>query len=173
MIFNQWYVVLDSKELRKGKPLRIRRFNEYLAFWRDESGNACCISDRCCHRGASVSSGKINGNNLECPFHGFVFDKYGKVQVIPANGKNKPVPETMKVPYYSTYEKHGLIWIWWGDPSKAEGEPYFFDDLEGFSYAGLVDHWNVHYSRAIENQLDVVHLPFVHYDTIGTYRNTK
>jgi phenylpropionate dioxygenase-like ring-hydroxylating dioxygenase large terminal subunit len=35
-----------------------------------------------------------------------------------------------------------------------------------------VDHWPVHYSRAIENQLDVVHLPFVHYNTIGRGNRT-
>jgi phenylpropionate dioxygenase-like ring-hydroxylating dioxygenase large terminal subunit len=45
--------------------------------------------------------------------------------------------------------------------------PRFFDGLEGFSYGRAYDPWDAHYSRVIENQLDVAHLPFVHYNTIG------
>jgi phenylpropionate dioxygenase-like ring-hydroxylating dioxygenase large terminal subunit len=45
MIFNQWYVVLESKELKKYKPLRIKRFIEDLALWHDENGRANWIAD--------------------------------------------------------------------------------------------------------------------------------
>jgi hypothetical protein len=45
MIFNHWYVVLESKELKKHKPLRIKRFSEELALWRDENGRANWIAD--------------------------------------------------------------------------------------------------------------------------------
>jgi phenylpropionate dioxygenase-like ring-hydroxylating dioxygenase large terminal subunit len=62
--------------------------------------------------------------------------------------------------------------VWWGESPPDDLEPpRFFDNLsDGFSYAVIYDPWKAHYSRAIENQLDVVHLPFVHHDTIG--RNT-
>ncbi|MBK7711653.1 MAG: aromatic ring-hydroxylating dioxygenase subunit alpha [Bacteroidales bacterium] len=172
MIYNQWYPVLDSGELKKGKLLKIKRFNENMALWRNDENAICCISDKCCHRGASLSCGRITGGNLECPFHGFVFDKTGNVKVIPANGKNRPVPESMKVQAWQTFEGNGFIWVWWGDEEKATPEPYFFDDLKDFSYSWLKDHWNVHYSRAIENQLDVVHLPFIHRTTIGRGNKT-
>jgi phenylpropionate dioxygenase-like ring-hydroxylating dioxygenase large terminal subunit len=171
MIYNQWYVILDSKEL-KGKPLRVKRLNENLALWRDENGKVCCIADRCCHRGVSLACGKILNGKLECPFHGFVYDKSGKVTVIPANGKNKQVPETMKVQSFTTFEGYGLIWIWWGDDDKITPEPFFFKELSDFSYSTFADPWSVHYSRAIENQLDVVHLPFVHKTTIGRGNKT-
>jgi len=167
MIYNQWYVVLESKELRKHKPLRIKRFNEYLALWRGSNGEVCCIADSCCHRGVSLSCGKIVDGELQCPFHGFLYEKTGKISLIPANGKLKPVPETMKVLAYKSYEKYGLIWLWYGDINKATEKPFFFSELEDFSYSSFKDHWNVHYSRSIENQLDVVHLPFVHRSTIG------
>jgi phenylpropionate dioxygenase-like ring-hydroxylating dioxygenase large terminal subunit len=172
MIYNQWYVVLDSKELRKNKPLRIKRFNEDMVLWRDENNSVCCISDKCCHRGASLSCGRVKGGRLQCPFHGFEFDKTGDVKTIPANGKNRVVPESMKVHSWKTFEGYGFIWIWWGDERKETGEPFFFRDLHNFSYSGFSDHWNVHYSRAIENQLDVVHLPFVHKTTIGRGNKT-
>ena len=172
MIWNQWYLILESKELIKGQPLRTTRLNETLALWRDEKGAVCCIANQCCHRGASLGCGKIVKGKLECPFHGFIFDSSGKVQLIPANGKVKPVPETMKVRSYPTHEAYGFIWLWWGDLDKMENEPFFFRELKDFSYSGLKDNWNVHYSRAIENQLDVVHLPFVHKTTIGRGNKT-
>jgi phenylpropionate dioxygenase-like ring-hydroxylating dioxygenase large terminal subunit len=172
MIYNQWYVILESKELKKKKPLRLMRLNEQLSLWRDENNDVCCISDKCCHRGVSLSCGRIVKGRLECPFHGFIYDKSGKVQVIPANGKNRPVPETMKVKSYKTFEGYGFIWLWWGENDKISEEPFFFKELKDFSYSSLKDHWNVHYSRAIENQLDVVHLPFVHKTTIGRGNKT-
>lgn len=172
MIYNQWYVILEAKEIKKNKSLRIKRLNENLALWRNEKNEVCCIEDKCCHRGASLSCGNIINGQLECPFHGFLYDKTGKVAVIPANGKTRPVPETMKVKSYKTHEASGLIWMWYGDEDKITSEPFFFKELNEFSYSGLADNWNVHYSRAIENQLDVVHLPFVHKTTIGRGNKT-
>jgi phenylpropionate dioxygenase-like ring-hydroxylating dioxygenase large terminal subunit len=172
MIQNQWYIILESKELRRDKPLRIKRFNENLVLWRDKSSGVSCIADECCHRGASLSCGKVIDGKLECPFHGFIYNSSGKVEVIPANGKNHPVPETMKVRSYKTFENFGFVWLWWCDKDKITGDPFFFRELIDFSYSGFKDHWNVHYSRAIENQLDVVHLPFVHKTTIGRGNKT-
>lgn len=172
MIYNQWYVILESKEVRRNKPLRIKRLNENLVLWRDSNNDLCCITDKCCHRGASLACGKIIEGKLECPFHGFIYDKSGNVVVIPANGRNTPVPETMRVKSYKTFEDFGFIWLWWGDEMAINGEPFFFRELAKFSYSTFKDHWNIHYSRAIENQLDVVHLPFVHKTTIGRGNKT-
>lgn len=172
MIYNQWYIILESKEVRKHKPIRVRRFSENLTLWRDEDSKVCCIAGQCCHRGASLSCGKVINGMLECPFHGFIYDRSGNVKVIPANGRNNPVPETMKVASYRIFEAYGLIWLWWGEEDKIAEKPFFFHELADFSYSGFKDHWNVHYSRAIENQLDVVHVPFVHKTTIGRGNKT-
>lgn len=166
MIYNQWYVILESKELKKSKPLKITRFNENLSLWRDNYWNVWCVADKCCHRGVSLSCGRIVDWEIECPFHGFTFDKSGVCTRIPANGKNTPVPKTMRVKSYKTYENYWFIWVFWWDVEKITGDPFFFEELADFSYSSYKDHWNVHYSRAIENQLDVVHLPFVHRTTI-------
>lgn len=174
MIKNQWYVVLSSKEVKKGQLIGVTRFGEKLALWRDEKGEVHCISDICCHRGASISHGKIlgSGERVMCPFHGFEYDKTGRVTVIPANGRNVPVPENFKVRAYKTYETAGFIWIWYGD-KDPENPPKYFDDItEELTYHEFQEVWNVHYSRAIENQLDPVHVPFVHYNTIGRGNRT-
>jgi len=173
MIRNQWYAVLDGCEVKK-KPVGVTRLGEKLVFWRDELGNVSCMSDRCAHRGAALSIGKVFKSSvtrkfiIECPFHGLEYDGSGKCVQIPANGKNTPVPENFKVLTYPCKEKHGLIWIFWGDKKEILPEIEFFEDLDSnYTYTTVPVHWDIHYSRAIENQLDVVHLPFVHYNTIG------
>ncbi|MBN1260082.1 MAG: aromatic ring-hydroxylating dioxygenase subunit alpha [Anaerolineae bacterium] len=168
MIPNQWYVVLESKQVQM-KPVGVTRMGEKLVFWRDAGGKVSCLRDRCVHRGAALSEGQVLHGQLQCPFHGFEYDASGQVTLIPANGRNAPAPERFKVHAYLTHEAHGWIWIWWGEQPPVDLEPpLFFDDIDAaFYYATIYDPWSTHYSRVIENQLDVVHLPFVHHNTIG------
>ena len=173
LIKNQWYAVLDAKELKKNKPVGATRFSQKLVFWRDEKNSISCIFDKCCHRGASLALGKIHKTQIECPFHGFQYDSSGKVTVIPANGINKTVPDNFKVNSYTAREAYGFIWVWYGEQNEGMPEIPFFNELKkGFTYGSFSEVWGVHYTRAIENQLDVVHLPFVHKTTIGKGNKT-
>lgn len=152
----------------------VTRLGEKLVFWRDGNGVISCLRDWCVHRGVKLSKGKIINHHLQCPFHGFEYDTSGKVTVIPANGKKASVPKAFKATSYPTHEGHGFIWIWYGEnpPENLEPPRFFLDIDESFSYSEIQDPWNIHYSRAIENQLDVVHLPFVHADSIGRGNRT-
>ncbi|WP_448375412.1 Rieske 2Fe-2S domain-containing protein [Fervidobacterium sp.] len=174
MIKNQWYVVMSSKEVKEGKLIGVTRFGEKLAIWRDAEGKVHCISDICCHRGASISHGKLleNAERVMCPFHGFEYDSTGRVRVIPSNGRNSPVPENFKVKAYKTYELADFIWLWYGDDEPTQNPSYFDDIDDSLPYSEFSEVWNVHYSRAIENQLDPIHVPFVHYNTIGRGNRT-
>lgn len=168
MIPDQWYAILESSEVAKGRPVGVTRMSEKLVLWRETSGEVVCLHDRCAHRGASLSKGKIKRKEIECPFHGLKYDRTGRCTVIPANGRDTPVPERFKVNDYKIREEYGFIWIWWGEPRENYPQLPFFEDIdESFSYLTLRDYWSTHYSRAIENQLDVAHLPFVHANTIG------
>ncbi len=168
MIPNQWYVLLESRQV-KTKPVGVTRMGEKLVFWRDKAGRVSCLRDRCPHRGVELSKGSVVDGHLQCPFHGFEYDLSGKAVLIPANGRNTPVPKAFRAHSYPTHEAHGFIWVWWGaDPPADLALPRFFDDMdEGFVYKTIYDPWQAHYSRVIENQLDVVHLPFIHHNTIG------
>jgi phenylpropionate dioxygenase-like ring-hydroxylating dioxygenase large terminal subunit len=169
MIPNQWYVVLDSGQVRHA-PVGVTRMGERLVFWRDQTGQLSCLRDQCVHRGVELSKGRIVSNgHLQCPFHGFEYDPTGRVVRIPAAGRDTPVPGRFAVPSYPTYEAHDWIWIWWGEQASADlSPPRYFDDIsDDLVYGQVRDPWDAHYSRVIENQLDVVHLPFVHYNTIG------
>jgi phenylpropionate dioxygenase-like ring-hydroxylating dioxygenase large terminal subunit len=173
VIPKQWYVVMDSTQV-KDRPVGVVRMGEKLVFWRDSSGKVSCLRDKCVHRGVQLSKGKVIKDHIRCPFHGLEYDSSGKVTVVPANGKNTPVPDRFQVLSYPTYEAHSFIWIWWGDnPPGGLQPPRFFTDIDdSLSYGRAYDHWNAHYSRVIENQLDAAHLPFVHYNTIGRGHRT-
>jgi len=173
MIKNMWYGILESKELKGTAPIGVTRIQEKLVLWRKSDGSIGCIADKCCHRGASLSAGWTKADEIICPFHGFAYDASGKVTYIPANGKASVVSERYKVNAYKVVDKYGFIWIWTGNLTDETPEIPFFEELrEGFSYGGFKEVWAVHYTRAIENQLDVVHLPFVHTDTIGKGNRT-
>ena len=167
MIPDQWYAVLESDEVKRGKPAAFRRFGQDLVFWRDAAGQVVVMGDRCPHRGAKLSLGKVVGDCIECPFHGFRYDQEGTCQLIPANGKNGPRPKVFQPQTYPVQEKYDFIWVWYGEARASYPPIPFFDELEGMDHATARKVWNTHYSRAIENQLDVAHLPFVHTTTIG------
>lgn len=199
MIRNQWYVILESREVGK-RMVAVRRMGEQLILWRDATGGAHCLVDRCCHRGVALSAGKLIDGRVQCPFHGLEYDGTGRCTTIPANSRRAAVAQNYRVPSYPVYEAHGWLWIWWGAPvdgkwdestpendaatpsklplngqiTPPEAPPEYFPDLVDtpFAVSGIKDHWKAHYSRVLENQLDVVHLPFVHHNTIGRGNRT-
>jgi phenylpropionate dioxygenase-like ring-hydroxylating dioxygenase large terminal subunit len=172
MIPNQWYVLMESKQI-KDRPVGVTRLGEKLVFWRDDTGRVSCLRDKCPHRGVALSKGRVVHGHIQCPFHGFEYDASGRAVHIPAIGRDARVPKAFRAQSYPTYEAQGFVWVWWGenppdDVSQDLALPAFFDDLgDGFTYRSVYDPWQAHYSRVIENQLDVVHLPFVHENTIG------
>ena len=175
MIQNQWYAILPSKKVKMNTIVAVKRLNLELALFRNESGELCCIVDQCTHRGAALSIGKLKGNCIQCPFHGLEFDKNGKCTFIPANGKASTANNSrFNVKSYTVKEEHDIIYLWYGDEDKVlEAVPFFANEIDGsYTYSEIEDHWASHYSRCIENQLDTVHVPIVHYNTIGKGNKT-
>jgi len=168
---NMWHPVLLSKELGK-RPIKGLRFGLAFVFWRDDSGIAHAFPDRCPHLGASLSQGKVRDGKLICPFHGFEYLASGECTHIPANGSQSRIPVGMACTRFESIEAHGFIWMWVGK-EPVSGTPAYFSEIEqGFRTHDTVIDACVNYSRAIENQLDAAHLPFVHRTTIGAGRKT-
>ncbi|MBB3459138.1 nitrite reductase/ring-hydroxylating ferredoxin subunit [Rhizobium sp. BK313] len=80
-----------------------------IVVWRDNSGNAHVWEDRCPHRGMRMSFGFVRGDHIACLYHGWQYDTAGQCRYIPAH-PTLEVPQTIKVPTYSTTEKYGIIW---------------------------------------------------------------
>ena len=173
MIRNQWYVLLRSKDVKPGKIVPVLRMGERMIFWRDRQGKVTCQVDHCPHRGVALSIGCLMGDTIQCPFHGFEYDSDGKCTLVPANGRAAETPKALHVDTYPTREAHGYIYVWWGDaPCEGTEIPWFEDLDDSFATSDYTDYWDAHYSRVIENQLDVFHLPFVHATTIGRGNKT-
>jgi phenylpropionate dioxygenase-like ring-hydroxylating dioxygenase large terminal subunit len=109
VIPNQWYVVLESNEVPRGRPGGVTRFGERLVFWRTPAGDPVCRRDTCPHRGAALSIGRLQPAGIECPFHGFTFDPSGRRVLIPANGRAAEVPKAFQAPGYPAREAHGFV----------------------------------------------------------------
>lgn len=164
---DHWYPVLLSRELRR-RPVGVERLGRRLVFWRSADGTAHALPDRCPHLGAALSGGAVRGDRLVCPFHGFEFDTAGACRHIPAIGRAGRIPVAMALDALILREAHGFLWLWWGTPRAQYPDLPYFTELEsGWRHATITVDWPVHYSRAIENQLDVAHLPFIHRSTIG------
>ena len=164
---NQWYIVLASAELRR-KPLSAERLGRRMVFWRDSDNTVHAHIDRCPHLGAALGLGKVDGDTLVCPFHGFAFDGSGACRHIPANGCDGRIPKGMALETFIVQEAYGFIWLWLGQPRKSYPDlPYFGELANGWRHRTDIVDWPVHYTRAIENQLDVAHLAFVHGAAMG------
>ena len=147
------------------------RFGTRVVFWRDANGHTACMEDRCAHRGAALSLGRVRGSRIECPFHGFCFDRQGHCRRVPAEGEDWPIPETFRVETWTTREHSGYIWAWRGPTVEARDLPPLPVQpvLTGLSFGEIHYAWHSHYSRCIENVLDYSHLPFVHRRNLGAF----
>jgi len=173
LITDRWYAVLAAGEVPAGKPIAARRMGRDMVFWRDARGAVVAALDVCPHRRAKLSPGRLKGGCIECPFHGFVFNGEGACTSIPAH-PDRPISGAMSLHTLPAREEHGFVWLWTG-PAAAPSEPVPFFDFTGFDATGsqfTVD-VNTHYTRAIENQLDFTHLPFVHRTTIGRFASVE
>ncbi|WP_101772255.1 aromatic ring-hydroxylating oxygenase subunit alpha [Peptostreptococcus faecalis] len=173
MIFNQWYAIASSKEIKENNILSLKRLNLELVLFRQD-GTIKCLEDKCSHRGASLSKGKIVGKCIQCPFHGIEFSGDGECYNIPANGRGfQGDLSKFSIKSYHIIEQCGIVFIWYGD-SDPTTLPPFFESLKdpSLKMKEKTDIWNTHYSRVIENQIDTVHLPFVHHNTIGRGNKT-
>ena len=162
MIPNQWYAVFESRSLT-GKPVGIERLGERLVAWRTDAGEAVVQRDRCSHKGARLSLGRIADGCIECPYHGLRFDATGACRLAPFMGRQFDIPSTWRVEAYPTREACGLVWVWYGNAEPADELPWF----EGLPPGGgrtwqTRSIWPYHYTRLMDSNFDIYHFPFVH-----------
>jgi phenylpropionate dioxygenase-like ring-hydroxylating dioxygenase large terminal subunit len=162
---NRWYGILLSKNL-KTKPKKIKRFGLDLVLFRDSSGIASCLVDVCPHRGVELSAGKIIGDTLACPYHGFQFDGKGVCHKIPCNDSGKQIPVTMKAGYFQLREENNIIWLWWGESTEENRLPKvpWFDDIEVKEHlmSCVSYEWASSFQKTIDANLDHHHAPILH-----------
>jgi phenylpropionate dioxygenase-like ring-hydroxylating dioxygenase large terminal subunit len=166
-----WHVIAGARELKDAKPLGLRRFGEDWVLWRDAKGAPVAMQDRCPHRAAKLSLGKVQDGEIQCPYHAIRFDGRGACTHVPELGRAAPGLRTATVP---AVEANGFVWVWIGGGARAEGSPPWFEDRgASFVFTRLEETWPAPHTRWIENELDITHLPFVHARTIGRGRDPR
>lgn len=168
LVRDRWYAVLSSGEVQDA-PVATERLGLELVLWRDTDGSVRAADDRCPHRRAKLSAGKVKDGLIQCPFHGFRFDGDGACRAIPAHPERR-IPKAMRVGTIEARDEHGFIWLWTGE-GAAPDEPVPFFDFDDWVHTGseLREPVDTHYTVGVENQLDFAHLAFVHESTIGRF----
>lgn len=162
---NAWYVAGFSSEIRAGEMRPIRILDSPLLLLRRGDGSLAALVDRCPHRFAPLSLGRFDGVQVTCGYHGLGFDGNG------ACSHNPHGPTAgLKVQIWPVREYDGLIWVWPGEESAAEGvSPPRFSMLD--EAAAHVNHGYIHgradYRLMIDNILDLSHIEFLH-PALGT-----
>ena len=165
---NFWYVAAWDWEVRRQELLARTICDERVVFWRKEDGTPAALEDRCCHRHMPLSHGKLRGNDVECLYHGLLYDGTGACIRIPSQ---KAIPPSARVRAYPVVERHHWIWIWLGDPAKADPaliEDFHWMDDPAWRARGERLDLKGNYLLIVENLLDLTHLQFVHPTTLGT-----
>ncbi|KRB02803.1 LysR family transcriptional regulator [Pseudomonas sp. Root68] len=167
LLRNAWYVAAWSSEIPVDKLLARTILNVPVVLWRDTNGKVVAFEDRCCHRGAPLSKGRLEGDQLRCMYHGLLFDTVGRCVEIPGQER---IPPQAKVRTFPIVEKHKWIWIWVGDASLADPslipDTHWLDDPEWRSLEGYT-YYTTNYLLIADNLLDLAHLPYVHPNTLG------
>lgn len=165
---NAWYVAASDHEIgRRLHPCKI--LGEDVVLYRKQNGTVAALEDACPHRKLPLSMGRLlDDDGVECGYHGLVFDCSGSC--VKAPGMGKPAKQAV-VHSYPVAERYGLVWIWMGDPDKADP-----DDILN------VEHWgdpawgvnrgdamtvNCNYLYLTDNLLDPSHVSWVHQTSFG------
>ena len=172
-IRNYWYPVLASKDVPEGKPVGFKALGEDLVAWRDRDGAAHVVRDRCPHRSARLSAGRVVGGDLQCAWHGLRFNGQGKCTLIPWEPDDSTLRDLVPVAAYPTEELAGYVWSYLSDdkafpvPPFIECMPEEFVDPAGYiSFNHEVIVWNCNWLQGLDAS-DGYHAIMLHSESQG------
>jgi len=169
-----WHPVVQSDEVTH-QPLAVTLLEQSLVVWRDVTGQVLAWADRCPHRGARLSLGRVCEGRLECPYHGWQFDAIGHCVHVPALPTFVP-PPTHRARTHEAREHGGLVWVRLtvtgpeNRPAPTNIVPAFAAESDPRLRKLNCGPYDVATSapRLIENFLDMAHFGFVHEGWLGT-----
>jgi phenylpropionate dioxygenase-like ring-hydroxylating dioxygenase large terminal subunit len=158
---SHWQIAAESRRLRRA-PLRVFLDEHHLVLFRTASGAIGALEDRCVHRNAPLSAGRVCGEHLQCPYHGWAYGTDGRLANIPALGTVDPGASELGVRHYRAVEQQGFIWVA-PAPSTAGGPPSFpYLGERGWTSFVLQTRFSATIEACLENFLDCPHATFVH-----------
>ena len=161
-----WFAVARSNRI-KGTPERVTVFGAPVVLVRDRTNGLLAFDDRCPHRGAPLSAGRLGPAGLICPYHGWVFGAGGRCVAMPGSPDGKPLGD-VRVPAFHVAERDGLVWVTRGEgPPMPERIVAMDPGSRRLLWQGK---WNAPVLEAQENFLDALHTHTVH---AGLVRRSK
>ena len=164
---NCWYVAAWSKDVGRELLGRIL-LNDNIVLFRTEDGTPVALENSCPHRNLPLSEGRLIGDEIECGYHGLVFDCRGECTHLP--GSDEP-PEWAYVRSFPVAERQGWVFYWPGNPALADETliPDFAEHNQDDSWIRAQGQTYVRagYRMVLDNLLDLSHLTYVHGTTTG------
>jgi len=165
-IRNHWYVAGFSREFDDGFTTATILEDEIVLYRTDDG--VVAFQDRCPHRALPLSMGKRIGDTIQCGYHGLTFGPDGGCVRVPGQ---RSIPPQAQVRKYPTHEQNGLVWIWMGDPAKADpGDIFSLPQMADPAWAmvqGDALQFASNYLNVADNLCDPAHVSFVHPTTLG------
>lgn len=165
VLLNDWHPVARSSDLPEASIVPGRLLDEELVLWRI-NGSAKVWQDLCVHRGTRLTLGHLDGDLLQCAYHGWTYNSEGECVKIPAHPEQRPPPKAHVTTYHAK-EQYGLIWACLGKPSREIPKFEEWDDPAFRKIPCGPYYYRASGTRAVENFLDVAHLPFLHSGMLG------
>jgi phenylpropionate dioxygenase-like ring-hydroxylating dioxygenase large terminal subunit len=176
VIESQLFHPVASVDELGARPLAAHLMGHDLVLWRDSAGTVHAAADRCPHRGAALSLGRVQGDTLECAYHGWRFDGSGQCVAVPALPAFVP-PASHRACAYRARVVYGLVWV----ALRAAAAdavtvtlPAFAAETDARLRKLNCGPYEVATSapRLIENFLDMAHFGFVHDRLLGSREHT-
>jgi vanillate O-demethylase monooxygenase subunit len=166
-----WHPVAYSSAVTTA-PVPVRLLDERIVLYR-AGDTLVAARDICYHRGAPLSLGKIEGEEIVCGYHGLHYDRTGRCTRIPAHPGGAISPR-LQLTMYAVRERYGLVWVRLHD----DGDPAQLPDMIEWDDPAYVhvlpDAVPIEAAagRQIEGFLDVSHFAFVHTESFGDVNDT-
>jgi len=167
-----WYPLCQARAIKAGKALGVSFAGEPIVLVRTVTGKVFALEDRCAHRQVPLREGVVQGDTIQCCYHGWKFDAAGRCVNIPYVGRHEKISRCVRS--YPCREAYGLIFVYPGDIAKltsvsfpdipAHGDPHYKTRYLDGKVA-------CHYSFLHENLMDMNH-QFLHRRIMASIRTT-
>jgi 5,5'-dehydrodivanillate O-demethylase len=163
-----WHPIGVAAEL-KDKPIkRVRILGEDLVLFCGAQESYGLLEERCAHRGASLAYGRIEGCNIRCPYHGWLYAPDGQCLEQPAEPSESTYKNRVRQPAYPVQKMVGLLFAYMG-PKPAPLLPNFdvFARKDGTRRIVVLPQLNCNWLQPMENSVDPTHVHYLHGAGIG------
>lgn len=170
---NAWHLAAWAAELKEGVSVARTISGERLVLFREAQGAPAALIDRCPHRFAPLSLGRVEDGLLRCGYHGLAFGSDG----VCVKNPHGPVSRALRVRALAVAERYSAIWVWMGDKLEADA-----DLIPDFSFIDRVTpdarvagylRTKASYLLMIDNIMDLSHADYLHPDSLGGGINTR